>query len=274
MKYLKMSLNYSNSKFWYLLMISIIPAVLIAFVASPYATINFLCDYYNQDVSSFGTIYKTILDINTRIAWLGIVGVFVIPFSISILMGAIDRHMRMGEFSLGFDRILSRVNFNFMTSLKFSIVALIIYELNLFFQAIFFYAMASLFVPKVALILNIVWYVIMFIIMLFAFSLIILWVPTMLHTGLNSIPAFSLSVRQISKYLPSIALILSLPILPMILFMVLDSLLNLKIGILLDSVVLATMFVYYAILMYTIFYDINGIEREDLKAVDIWKKPY
>ena len=63
-----------------------------------------------------------------------------------------------------------------------------------------------------------------------------------------------------------------IPTLPMLILMVVNSVLNLKLDIVLDAILLTISIVFYVIYMYTMFFDINGIDREDLKKIDIWKE--
>ncbi|MEG1613228.1 MAG: hypothetical protein RR357_03575 [Clostridia bacterium] len=274
LKLLKLTLNYTNSKFWYLLLVSLIPSVSIAFVVSPYSSLDFLCTYFSQNVSSFSVIYKSILGIKTSTFWIGIIGVVLVPIAFSILIGTVERHMRMGEFTLGVSRLRVRINYNFLTSLKFLLVLLLIFQIGKFLQGIMFFAFAKFFTETVAFVFSIVWYILIFILEWFVLSLIILWMPTMLQTGLSSTKAFGLSVRQVMRHVLSIMLTMLVPTLPMVLFMIANALLGLKIGLILDSIILSITFVYYIVLMYSVFYDVNGIEREDLKKVDIWKKSF
>lgn len=271
-KYYKLTMAYANNKIWYLMLLALIPSVLISFIFSPYGTVEYLCqfDFFYQ--ATFVEIYAVTVGINYHLFWLGIIGLVLVPFFFSILFGAVERHMRVGEFNLGFDRVRSRLNYNFATALKFTMTIFVIYQVNKFLQATMFYLFCSTLVYGAALALSIIWYIIMFFIELFTLSVIILWVPTMLQTGLNSAKALGLSVRQGIRYSPGTMLILMIPTLPMVIFMAVNSIFGLRIDVILDTILLTIASVFYVVLMYTMFFDINGVEREDLKKVDIWKK--
>jgi hypothetical protein len=274
MKYLKMTLAYTNRKFWYLLMISCLPAVLIAFFVSISSSLNFLINYFAMDVGSFAAVCGNILVFNGRLIWLGVCGVVLVPFFLSVLMGAIERHMRIGEFNVGMSRIRVRLNFNFLTALKFTTLIVAIFAFGKLAQATIYYAVAKSFIPEVALAISAVFYVLVFATESFLFSLIILWTPTMLHTGLSTFKSFGMAIRQIIRIVPQIMLTLLVPTLPIVALMALNSIINLRIGVLLDALYLSLIFLYYTVLMYTVFFDINGIERADMKAMDIWKKKH
>lgn len=138
MKYFRMTLQYSNKYIWYLLLLAVCPSVLTVFVFSPYGTIDYFCNFRAFYGADFRTIYLVASGINPKLYYLGIVGLIVIPVCFSILFGAVERHMRVGEFNLGFDRILTRLNFNFLTALKFSMTLFVVYEIFKFCRSLCF----------------------------------------------------------------------------------------------------------------------------------------
>ncbi len=272
LKYFKMSVNYSNKYFWYLLLLAIAPSVLTVFVFSPYGTIEYFCNFRRFYGTDFQTLYLVASGINPKLFYLGIVGLVVIPVFYSILFGAVERHMRVGEFNLGFDRILTRLNFNYLTALKFSLTLFVVYEIFKFLQVVMFYLLAHSLQIGWAFGLSIVWYVVLYAVELFLLASTVLWVPTMLQTGLSSAKAMGLAIRQGTKQILPTMVSFMIPTLPMLILMVVNSVLNLKLDIVLDAILLTISVVFYVIYMYSMFFDINGIEREDLKKTDIWKE--
>ena len=186
MKYFRMTLQYSNKYIWYLLLLAVCPSVLTAFVFSPYGTIDYFCNFRAFYGADFRTIYLVASGINPKLYYLGIVGLVVIPVCFSILFGAVERHMRVGEFNLGFDRILTRLNFNFLTALKFSMMLFVVYEIFKFLQVVMFYLLTHSLQIEWAFALSLIWYVALYAAELFLLAATILWVPTMLQTGLKT----------------------------------------------------------------------------------------
>lgn len=113
--------------------------------------------------------------------------------------------------------------------------------------------------------LSLIWYVALYAAELFLLAATILWVPIMLQTGLSSTKALGLAIRQGAKQIFPTMVSLMIPTLPMLILMVVNSVLNLKLDIVLDAILLTISIVFYVIYMYTMFFDINGIDREDLK---------
>ncbi len=272
LKYLKMTMSYANGKIWYLILLALMPSVLISFMFSPYGAIRFFCNFSDFYNASFGDMYLVVSGISPQFYWLGIIGIVVVPLFMSVLFGAVERHMRTGDFNLGFDRVRSRLNYNYATALKFSMTLFVVYQLFKFLQVIVFFLLCRTMMFGWALGLSLVWYVLLFAVEIFFLSSAILWVPTMLQTGLNSAKALGLSVRQGVRFSLGTIIVLLIPTLPMLACMVADALLNLKIDIVLDTIMLTITSVFYVVLMYTMFFDINGIQREDLRKVSIWKK--
>ena len=238
MKYFRMTLQYSNKYIWYLLLLAVCPSVLTAFVFSPYGTIDYFCNFRAFYGADFRTIYLVASGINPKLYYLGIVGLIVIPVCFSILFGAVERHMRVGEFNLGFDRILTRLNFNFLTALKFSMMLFVVYEIFKFLQVVMFYLLTHSLQIEWAFALSLIWYVALYAAELFLLAATILWVPTMLQTGLSSTKALGLAIRQGAKQIFPTMVSLMIPTLPMLILMVVNSVLNLKLDIVLDAILL------------------------------------
>lgn len=270
LKIIKLTLNYTNSKFLALLLLAIIPSILISFSISPYSSLHFLRTYGSQDFSSFATVFLGVFGL-TRASWISLFGFIFIPALLSVIMGAVERHMRIGEFNLGLNRLSSRLNFNFRTAFIFASILFIIFVLDKFLQAAVFLLFSKIFEHTAAFALSIIWYLIMATLELFILAMIILWVPTMLHTGLTSSKAFELAVRQNKDHFFEVVLGLLIPTVPSFLIMVIVAVIGSSFAPLFDSITIAILMVYYIILMYTLYFDVNGLEREDLKKVDIWK---
>lgn len=272
LKYFKMTLQYANKKIWYLIFLAALPSVLTAFVFTPYATFDFFAGYRQLYYARFSDMYLIISGFNTNIYYLGIIGIIAIPFFYSIMFGAVERHMRVGEFNLGFDRIRSRLNFNFITAFKFALTLFAVYEIFKFFETVVFYLLARLFDVAWAFSLSIIWYIILYAAQLFLLSITVLWVPTMLQTGLSGAKSLGLAVKQGSKYTFGTMISIMIPTVPMLVLMLVNSILGLNVGVVLSAILLTITEVFYTVYMYSMFFDINGIEREDLKKVDIWKQ--
>ncbi|HPD02622.1 MAG: hypothetical protein ACOYIN_05105 [Christensenellales bacterium] len=275
MKYLKLTFKYTNSKFIYFFLIVLVPAVLMSFLIAPSASIDFVCRYFSHDRSSFRAIYLFLTGTNVKYIYLGVIGLAAMALSVSVLFGAVYRHMLTGEFDISPKRIFTRLNYNYLTAVKLLFLAGAIFELFTLLNAATFYLWAVLFVPKVALAFSVISLAGFYVLALLCFSIIILWAPNMLHTGYSTGRALSEAVQIIRGNNFKIASALGLASLLPLFFMVIFSVFELKImGLSLlrvvDSFCYLFLVIYYIILMYTAFFDLTGTDRADFGRKFKW----
>ena len=114
------------------------------------------------------------------------------------------------------------------------------------------------------------------ILMIYVMSIMILWPPFCLHTGLPKKAALRQAVRSISGRTGKTFLTIFLVLLPVEICMIVTG--ALKCGVvaelLLDAIAYLYVVPFYITLMYNIFYEVTGTERMDLetKKKDIWSK--
>lgn len=274
-KYYKPILKYIKSKGLYLFVIAFIPSLLTAFLISPSSMLYLLCNYFNIGTFDFPNVFLKMLNFDSQFFYIGIIGIALYIFVIAILFGTIDRHMRIGEFTISFHRAKTRIDYNLFTALKLTIAVVVGFALYNILNVLFIIMWAKAFESfTLALIFSILTFLILSFLLIMTFSMLLLWPPFMLHTGLSSFEAFKMALRQNSKNMFKVSLILALAALPFVFVMLLNAFLGWGnwISILLDGLCLAYLTVVYTVTMYTIFYDVTGIERLDLQIVDIWKK--
>ncbi len=274
-KLIKPMLNYLKSKGLQLILLTLIPSLLTAFLISPSSMLYLLCGFFKVESFDFVTVFKMMLNFNSRFYYIGIIGVALYVFVVAILFGTIDRHMRIGEFSISFHRAKTRIDYNFLTAFKMTFVVVASFEiynvLNVLFVNLWVKVFASL---TAALVFSIGTFLVLSFVLTLVFSLILLWPPFMLHTGQGSFEAFRLALRQNSRNALKLSLVLVVSALPFIVLMLLSGFLGWGrlVRTLLDGLCLAWLTVIYSVTMYTIFYEVTGLERLDLQIRDIWKK--
>ncbi len=255
------------------MLIAVAPSLLLPFLLSPTDALYILTIYKEVDASSFATIYTQMRALPFDYFYVGIVGLALIVISVAVLFGAIDRHMRIGEFTVSFRRAKTRLNYNVLTALKFVLLTGIMYEFFYLLTAAIYYLWAALFGTGVTwVVLSAITYVLLNLLLIVSLSCIILWPPFMLHTGMKSSDAFKTGWSHMSGNIMSV-------VLGMLIMYVPFQLLSLLFGILdlgaiartvLDGVMYAVLIPYYISLMYNIFYDVTGTERADLQKKSIW----
>ena len=258
------------------LWIMAIPAVLIPFIYSPSASIYFIFKHDLQEVETFKSIYLSMNIIPFKdLFWIGLIGLVLFIFALAILMDLIDRHMRVGKFTLNAQAINSQLNFNFLLALEFTILGVVILELvNVLEVSLFYLWTKVLHTQEAWTAVCFVTYGITSLIQIFLFSLVCLWPAYKLHMGYSSLEAFKESIKMTAASFWEIVLTLISMMLPInIITGVIGALdLHIAVRIVADVVEMTLIVPFYIVLMYTLFYEVTGLERMDLTKVDIWSK--
>ncbi len=273
----KSTWKYFADKGIYLILLNIIPSLLMPFVLSPSVTMYYLFDIKNIDTTNIGNLFLRMWDMPYSFWYIGIIGLLLLIPTSAITFGVIDRHMRVGEFTVSPSRIKTRLNYNVLTSLKFVIVAFIALEFYNIVATLLFYLWANVFPnTTTALVFSCATLGVMELCMIFTMSWFILWPPFMLHTGMKSFNALKTAWGNMSGRLLKTALSLIVVVLPLQIIMIVMAALNLGVvsRTVLDAVAYAIIIPYYLTLMYNTFYDVTGTERMDIEAKknDIWSK--
>lgn len=256
-------------------MLSVIPSLMLPFLISPSNALYYLLKYKTVSGASFGDMFVEMHALPYEYFWIGIIGAFLFIFVLAILFGTVDRHMRIGEFTVSFRRAKTRLNYNLLTSIKFVAVVAVAFELTNLASISLYYLWAVAFGPGVTwLIFSLLSVILTSFILLMVMSTIILWPPFMLHTGLNSIEAFKMGWQQMSGKVMPAAFTLFITMLPFQFVMLLTGIFDCGVVVqtILDGLCYAVLLPVYVVLMYEIFYDVTGTERMDLQKVDIWSK--
>lgn len=276
MSHFKSSWKYIFSKGMIFALILLIPAVFLPFIVSPSSLFESLLSFKLQNPDGYTDMFLSMF-FDYKSIWIGIIGLLIEIFSTAIVFGAIDRHMRTGQLNLSFRRANVRLNFNIITAVRFVLVMTITFLIYLFLNLLFFMLWATIsksyatfyLLCGISLVLLSLLYAILL-------AIIILWPPFMLHTGLTSGNAFRMSFAQINGHIMKIAFNIILLALPFYIVMLLNAIFgwSVYVGYAFDVLLILLIYHFYIILMYTIFYDVTGLERMDqqgTKKTNIWK---
>ncbi len=275
MKCLKATLSYFFDKGAQMVLLSVVPALLAALIFSPSAGLYMLMCYEDLHADSFASLYEQMHFLPYDFYWVGIIGLVLCFVALALLFGIVDRHMRIGEFTLSFRRAKTRINYNILTAVKFGLVAGVIYELCDVLLTLFYYAWARLFGSGEAwLVISLFTLIAVAALFLFVMSSLLLWSPFMLHTGLRTRDAFKMGWRQMSGRVFSCMFTLLVCVIPFAVVMTVVGAVtaNTVARVVLDGVAMAVVLPYYVTVMYVQFYDVTGTERTDLNKTDIWSK--
>ncbi len=273
----KSTWRYFADKGIYLILLNLVPTLMLAFLLSPSSTMYYLFNVNNVDATNLGALFGSMWSFPYSFWYIGIVGFVLLVFTGSVSFGVIDRHMRVGEFTVSPRHIKNRLNYNLLTGVKFVFVAVLSLLFYSVVSTVLYYLWANLFSNYATkMVFNVVTLCIMEIGMITTMSMFILWPPYMLHTGLKSFSAFKRAWSSMSgKTFQAIVAIITV-VLPLQIIMAVTAAFNAGVicRTILDGLSYAIVVPFYFTLMYNIFYDVTGTERMDLvqKQKNIWAK--
>lgn len=275
MKCLKATFAYFFDKGAQMVLLSVVPSLLTALLFSPSAGLYYLMSFNEIRTDGFAALYEQMHFLPYDFYWVGIIGLVLCFVVLALLFGIVDRHMRIGEFTVSFRRAKTRINYNILTAIKFGLTAGVMFELGDLILTLLYYVWAQVFGAGAAwLVFAILSFIAVMSTLLFFACAMLLWPPFMLHTGLRTRDAFRMGWRQMSGRIPSSAFTIIIETLPFLIVMcivggVTDSTVA---RVILDGLFMAVGIPYYVTLMYVQFYDVTGTERMDLQKTDIWSK--
>lgn len=272
---MKSTLKYFFDKGPQLVLLAIVPSLLSALLLSPSASLYYLMQYKDVHGANFAELYKDMHFLPFEFFWLGIIGLVLYFFVLALLFGIVDRHMRIGEFTVSFRRAKTRLNYNFLTALKFGLAVGIVFEAGDVLVSVLYYLWAVVFGSGAAwLVFSVFSWLAVSALLLYAASAVLLWPPFMLHTGLKSPDAFKMGWRHMSGRILKSMLTLLIVVVPIQVVMIIVGALTDSVvaRVILDGLSFAIVLPYYVTLMYNTFYDVTGTERMDLQKIDIWSR--
>ncbi len=273
----KSSWRYFLDKGAYLLLISVAPALLIPFLLSPSSTLYYLFDYLTIAPTDLADMIRSMNSLPYDFWYLGIIGICLLVFFIAIMLGVIDRHMRIGEFTVSPSRVKNRLNFNLLTSLRFCLLTFVFFALTNLLTCVLYYLWWVVFESRTLwLVFSSITLIVVQLFMLLLMTQFILWPPFCLHTGLPAREAMRKAVGSMSGRLAKTMITLITALVPIELAMIITGALHCGtvVEIILDVVAYLYVVPFYIVVMYNLFYEVSGTERMDLvtKSKSIWSK--
>lgn len=269
MKYIKLTLQYMYHNIWYVLLFAIVPSLLLGFLTNPASNMEFIRDFTN--LHTFTEIFSTMSELNLKnfLIALPVFPILLVIFSAA--SGIISKHMRRGIFN--FNKFFRSVNNNILYTLVVGFSLLLAFELVALLNASFATLWIRIFENgRVGLTLSIVTMCVTWVILLLFAAVSLLWLPTMSVTGLNPAKALSESFRSLKGNIWKVLIAIVLPLLiyfaicaPLSYFVVPGR-------HIIYTIVYMFMLPYALILMFSVYCEVNDIDREDLRVRAFRKK--
>ncbi|MEG1535823.1 MAG: hypothetical protein RR416_02500 [Clostridia bacterium] len=269
MEYIKSSLIFIKNNFLKMFCYAIAPAMLIALLINPVSTFNFIISLPKEDYSRFGEIFVAM---NNFGGWKFLIMAAIVVLSsilISGELGLIHRKMYYGvDSDFSFKKFWAKVNnyvipiFLTMVGL-FVVVELVMLLLSMF---VFFWLRAKM---VVTVILSVITAFVLFGILILGMTLVSLTLPNMTIRGYFPFKAVRNSAKTVAKNMWKVFIAFILPLLVMIAPACLINLISFPGDIILHYVTSCVFFIamimYYLVLCYVVFFDLEEMEREDIK---------
>lgn len=276
MKYLKLTYSFLKHNSLKMFLYALAPALLYPLVYNPASIFNFLMESDDKDVHSFGEIYKAIDSINGP-GWILIflLALIVGGVCLSAMAGSIQRRMRYGvEYRNSMGNFWNKVNSFFLPIVMITIELTVLMQVFALLLSIFSFIWLKVASHTVFVVLTIVTMLILLFVLLLLVCLFITAFPNMTIKGFGIFKSISISVSETISHIFNIMLAIALPFVGLIIPVLLVNLLHFPGSGLLQYIV--NVLYYEAVFMiglplvYTIFFDINDMEREDLATYKEW----
>lgn len=266
MRYIKLSFKYLTKNILFLFLLSLIPAIFMGSLLSPFKFLEFINNYLSISVINFGTIFYSIIDISWLKILFYLIAFVLLALSVSYIIGEIENHFRSGKKNyLG---VRNYINNNIITVLLNMFVYVVINFVVSFLCGTLIYLFHILFAGLNSsanvgcFIIAIILFTVYFIVMSFVGLVLLFNIPNMLYNGYSFKQGIISTVNLLSKNL--IGIILAY-ILPFVLFVPLISIFNFSSIALhiVNIICLIIAIIYYSSLVMTAYFDLSGISRYD-----------
>lgn len=271
MKYTKLSLQYMKRRWLYVLAYSILPAIVFTLTSKPVSIFNAIVSLKDNTDAKFIDVWLGATEISLKGFLLLILsGLLLIVFA-SAFCGLMERDMRLGD--LTNKKFFGRVNNNFLIVFKIFFVFVIMLELfGVMNSALIYlwyrisrgnYIVFTVLASTSLTILSIVF-------VAFA-ALGILWIPTMIVTGLNMRKSLVEALQLIKGKVFKMIFNILLPLVPFYAVVMVCNYFNIGWLCFFSELILHLFIIgYYFVLMFVTYFDATGTDREDLKK-KIWE---
>ncbi|MDR2046307.1 MAG: hypothetical protein LBP79_00110 [Clostridiales bacterium] len=278
MKYFLQTFKYlkNKNKFWKLLFLSVAPAAVLSF-AMPVPNFNaLLFDFFDGILASesiFPVIFGYMTGLTAAKAALSTVTAPFAAVVISYISSIIERDMHVGDFR--YVPFARNVNNNFYPYFVFIFFSLLGAEFLLLTGALFVNLWIAVFAGAeiMAFIFTVITLILIFSTVTALFSLVIIWPALMINTGMKPLAALAHILRMKGSRKAVIIAVL-IPAAAFEAAYALCFLLSAGAAVygILGAVFFAVTGVYLPTLINTAYYDIAGLNREDLNGLNIWTK--
>ena len=252
----------------------VLPAVLLGLVSSPVSLIRLLFSQQLDRSVTFSEVFLTGTDLNKPYK----LGVMILAFIVYALfaaacVGSVQHKMRYGHFyKLNAHNFFKLVNSNFLPVAKGMLALMVLLEVLGIVTTLFVFFWSKVIAIKAVTMTLCTITVIVFVgLFLFCCSMLILTVPNMTMRGFGLFKSINLSwttsVNKAKKIIPAVTIPVVVAYVPLVVVNIFD--INVLTQIM-DILFYLFAFMYYHVLMYVIFCDLEDVEVADIDENNYW----
>lgn len=266
MRYIKLSFKYLIKNILFLFLLSLVPAIFIGSLLSPFKFLEFINNYPKLTITGFADIFYSIIDISWLKILFYVIALALLAICVSFVIGEIENHFRSGKKNYkGYKNyinnnimvvILNLVIFCVINFILSFLYGTIVYLFHILIAGLNTHANVALII--ISIILGAIYFCLIVMVGLIA----LLNIPNMSFNGYNLKQSVSNSINLVSKNY--FGLILAC-ILPFAIIIPLVSIFNFSSVALhiINVICLIISIMYYSSFTMTAYFDLLGLTRYD-----------
>lgn len=266
MRYIKLSFKYLIKNILFLFLLSLIPAIFMGSLLSPFKFFEFVNNYANIVVVNFGDIFYNIIDISWLKLLFYVIGFALLFVCVSVIIGFIENNFRSGK--KNYLNVKNYINNNILSViLNIVLIVIVNFIISFIFATIIFLfhiLIAGLkSAPGVALIII---SIILFAVYLFSISVVsmvlLINIVNMNINGYTFKQTLSSTINFVGKNFLQLLLAYLLPFAVIIPLISIFNFSNVALHII-NCICLIISIMYYSSFVMTAYFDIANIMRYD-----------
>lgn len=274
MSYMKSTFGYLKEHFVRMLVYCVLPALVLGLISSPVSLIKLLFRAQLDKSVSFAEVFLSGTDLNRPYKIVVMIFAFLLySFFAAACVGSVQHKMRYGHFyKVNAHNFFKLVNGNFLSVAKGMLSLMVLMELLGVVTTLFVFFWSKVIpVHAVTLVLSTITVLLFVGLFLFVASMLILTIPNMTMRGFGLFKSVKLSwstvMNKYKKVLPAVTLPVIIAYIPLVVVNAFD--INVLTQIL-DVIFYLFALMYYHVLMYVIFFDLENVEVADINENNYW----
>lgn len=270
-RYLRLLCNYLFKKKTLILLCAtvVLPCILFGVFLRPMEELWILANVDTARIMSFFDIYFHTTGFDSY-PILTLVCLVLLACTIAVVVATVDRHLRIGE--LKFRNPLKRINENFWVVFPILLALILLKEVFDILALLFAYLWLSTTSGALTTVLILISYGLVYFFYIALTALLMMWIPHSLNTGLSVARSLASSVKTARAHSVSMTTIILIPAIVFAGVNFLGIWLGGVVNMVTSAVTYFFFVLYLVVVMYVVYYDAMGYEREDLNKTSIWDK--